>query len=256
MSTPELVLRDDHAATRVLTLNRPDQRNALSRALIHRLDERLDDAIADPAIRVIVLAGAGTVFCAGMDLKESLAASTSDDPLAAFALVLEKLHKAPKPTIAAVQGDAIAGGAGLLTACDLAITTPNARIGYPEARRGLVAAVVMHDLVEHVGLSRARRLLLTGELIPAQLAREWGLVSDVVAGEDCLPEALQMAARLAECGPRALAAVKLLLDQRSGRPGDPMTAVNASSSARRSDEAREGIQAFLEKRPPVWPTTP
>lgn len=252
MTTPDLVLRADHATTCVLTLNRPDQRNALSRDLISCLGARLDEALADPAIRVIVLAGSESVFCAGMDLKEAAHGGAGDDPLTAFAMVLEKLHTAPKPTIAAVHGDAIAGGAGLVTACDIAVADPTARIGYPESKRGLVAAIVMHDLVHHVGASRARRLLLTGDLISAQIACEWGLVSDLAPPGDCLGEALRIADRLAACGPRALATVKRLLDQATGRPSDPSTAAHASTAARQSEEAREGIQAFLEKRPPAW----
>ncbi len=250
MITHDLVLRDDHATTAVLILNRPEARNALSRALIARLNERLDEALADPAVRAIVLAGAGSVFCAGMDLKEALTAD--DDPLLAFALVLEKLHTALKPTIAAVHGDAIAGGAGLVTACDIAIADESARIGYPEVKRGLVASIVMHDLLEHVGPSRARRLLLTGDLIPARLASHWGLVTEVAPANECRAEAVRLAARLTASAPAALATVKRLLDEATFRPDDPNLAVAESAAARRSEEAREGIQAFLEKRPPAW----
>ena len=130
--------------------------------------------------------GAGTAFCAGMDLKEAAAIDAAADAeeqtiatLQEFADLLQRLHTLPKPTIAAVNGDALAGGAGLMAACDLAVAAENARIGYPEVQRGLVAAIVMHDLTRQVGDRRARQLLLSGELISSKIAHEWGLVNAV-----------------------------------------------------------------------------
>src|SRR5262245_15425120 len=172
MSDP-LVLydRDPARGAAVLTVNRPDKRNALSRALIDALADAFGRAADDPAVRSVILTAAGNVFCAGMDLaelQESLARGTESTPVWDDALRLAKLYDLiytlPKPTVAAVNGSAVAGGAGLVSVCDLAVSVPSAKFGYPEVRRGLVAAMVMPHLLRHVGERTARYLLLTGEL--------------------------------------------------------------------------------------------
>jgi methylglutaconyl-CoA hydratase len=258
MSTP-LVIREDRGPVAVLTLNRPDQRNALSRALVAQLRDAIDRLSVDEKFRAVVLTGAGKSFCAGIDLKEAAAVDSADDAeeqtvtiLQEFADLLQRLHTLPKPTIAAVNGDAIAGGAGLMTACDFVVAAEKARIGYPEIRRGLVAAIVMHDLTRQVGDRRTRQLLLTGDLISSGLALDWGLVNAVTANDGCLHEAIGLAKSLAECAPLAVANTKVLLDEAAGRPPDLRGAAAISAAARLSDEAREGILAFIEKRPPSW----
>ena len=138
-----------------------------------------------------------------------------------FADLLHCLHTLPKPSIAAVNGDALAGGAGLMSACDMAVVAGSARIGYPEVRRGLVAAIVMHDLIRQIGDRRARQLLLTGDLISGPVALDWGLVNAVSSPEDCLAESIRIAQGLVECGPSALATTKRLLDETEGRPAEP-----------------------------------
>lgn len=258
MSTSPLI-REDRGPIAVLTLNRPDRRNALSKELLARLRDALDEVGVDTAIRAIVVTGAGAAFCSGMDLKEAAAMDATPDGehdmvvvLKEFADLLHCLHTLPKPTIAALNGDALAGGAGLMSACDMAVAVESARIGYPEVRRGLVAAIVMNDLIRQVGDRRARQLLLTGEMISAPLAREWGLVNAVASVEDCLAEATRMAEGLVECGPSALANTKRLLDETEGRPSNLRGAAAISAVIRASEEAREGITAFVEKRPPRW----
>src|SRR5262249_19912961 len=162
------------------TLNRPERRNALSRGLITALTEAFQRVREDPAARCVILTGAGSVFCAGMDLAE-LAESLELPETPAFettiwqdalrlATLFELVQTLPKPTIAAVNGAAAAGGAGLVTVCDLALAVPEARLGYPEVRRGLVAAMVMPHLLRHVGERTARCLLLSGELLDAREA--------------------------------------------------------------------------------------
>ncbi len=241
-------------------LNRPDQRNALSLALLDRLFDQLAAVLGDERVRAVVLTGAGAAFTAGMDLKEAGAEAALGDlqrnqsarvRLERLARILTTLHASRKPTIAALNGDAIAGGAGIAGACDVAIAAENARIGYPEARRGLVAAVVLPDLVRAIGDRRARRLLLTGELIPARQACDWGLVTSVTTRDDCVAEALRIGSLMAEGGPDALAAIKGLLEERTGTPA-LTAAIEASLKARDSDEGREGVRAFLERRPPAW----
>src|SRR5437762_1748540 len=202
----------------VITLNRPDKRNALSRPLIAALRQAFQRARDDAAVRCVILTGAGPVFCAGMDLaelSESLEQPKEQTPVWDDALRLAKLYDQiytlPKPTIAAVNGAAVAGGAGLVTVCDLAVSVPEAKFGYPEVRRGLVAAMVMPHLMRHVGERTARYLLLTGELIGAEEAKAAGFVNAVVPGEKLREQAMTWARALAEGGPDALSRTKQLL---------------------------------------------
>jgi methylglutaconyl-CoA hydratase len=240
-------------------MNRPDQRNALSRALMAQLRDDIDALSFNNKVRAIVLTGAGKAFSAGMDLKQAAAVDAAPEAqqqtiatLQEFADLLQRLHTLPKPTVAAVNGDAIAAGAGLMAACDAAIAADTARIGYPEVRRGLVAAIVMHDLIRQVGDRRARELLLGADLISSTKAHEWGLVNTVTTSDRCLNEAVRVATGLADCGPQAVATTKKLLDEAAGRPPDLRGAAAISAAIRLSDEAREGIRAFVEKRPPAW----
>jgi methylglutaconyl-CoA hydratase len=259
MMTQPLVLRTDRGKVAVLALNRPDQRNALSRALVAELHDHLDRIAAESSIRSVVVTGVGGSFCAGMDLRE--AADTNDGPeaeqrtldtLTEFADVIQRLHTLDRPTIAAVNGDCLAGGAGLMAACDLAVASAGARIGYPEVLRGLVPAIVLRDLSAILGSRRTRQLVLGGEPITAAQACQWGLVNHVTDADDCLDEAIQIATGLHRCGPRAVAALKRLLDELENRPPDLRAAAAVSAQIRLSDEAREGIRAFIEKRPPHW----
>ena len=249
----------DDGPVAILTLDRPDRRNALSRALMRELEDQLDRAGHDPKVRSVVLTGAGSVFCSGMDLKE--AAREREGPeaeqnavatLQEYADLLQKLHTLPKPTIAALNGDALAGGAGVMAACDFAVASEAARIGYPEVFRGLVPAVVMYDLSRLIGDRRARQLLLAGELILANQAYQWGLVNHVTAPDRCLAEAIRMGKDMIQSGPQAVAAIKRLLDETQGRPRNLRGAAAVSAAIRVSEEAQEGIRAFLEKRPPRW----
>ena len=261
-STPPLT-REDRGPVAVLTLNRPERRNALSRELLAQLRDAVDQVGVDVTIRAAVVTGAGAAFCAGMDLKEAAELDAAPDGehaivgvLNEFADLLQCLHTLPKPTIAAVNGDALAGGAGVMAACDLAIAAETARIGYPEVRRGLVAAIVLHDLTRQIGDRRARQLLLTGDLITSQQARDWGLVNAVTPAARCLDEAVRIARDLVECAPAALATTKRLLDDAVGHPSNLRGAAAISAVVRASEEANEGIRAFVEKRPPRWAVPP
>src|SRR5436309_5895815 len=199
----------------VITLNRADKRNALSRRLIAALRQCFERARDDAAARCVILTGAGPVFCAGMDLaelQESLDVPAESSPVWDDALRLARLYDLiytlPKPTIAAVQGAAVAGGAGLVTVCDLAVAAPEAKFGYPEVRRGLVAAMVMPHLMRHVGERMARYLLLSGELIDAQEAVRAGFLNEVAPANQIHDRATARARSLAEGGPQALALTK------------------------------------------------
>ncbi len=167
-----------------------------------------------------------------------------------------QIHDCPKPVVAALDGDALAGGAGLAMACDLVVAADSARIGYPEVKRGLVAAIVMHDLTRLVGDRRARQLLLTGDPIAAVEAERWGLVNRVVPAAQCLEAAMELGRSLVESGPISLAATKKQLDETTRRPRDLRGAAAVSAAIRVSDEASEGMAAFLEKRRPSWASLP
>ena len=258
MSEP--VLRyENRPPAAVLTLNRPERRNALSRALIAALADAFHRARDDAAARCVIVTGAGPAFCAGMDLaelQETLDAGEQkeivwDDALR-LAKLFDQIYSLPKPTIAAVNGSAAAGGAGLVTVCDLALAVPDARLGYPEVRRGLVAAMVMPHLLRHVGERTARRLLLTGELIDAAEAVRTGLVNAVAPADRLLDEALTWAKSLADGGPQALATTKVLLHRFSRQALSVEEAARASAEPRLSEECQHGLRAFFAKKPVPW----
>lgn len=263
--TEPLVRRLDQGTVAVLVLNRPDKRNALSRALMAELSDALDALRTAPTVRAVVLTAEGPTFCAGMDLKEAMAtgrgasmelSKASVEDTQAIADLIDRVHKFPRPMVAAVQGDALGGGAGLALACDLVVLADSARIGYPEVKRGVVAAMVMHDLVRQVGGRRAREILLTGRLIESSRALAWGLVNRVEPVGRCRESAIALAREFAECAPMALATTKHLLDEATARPRDLRGAAAISAAIRDSDEAREGIRAFVEKRVPQWKIGP
>ncbi len=254
---PELVLYSQSGPSAVLTLNRPDKRNALSRALIAELTAAVERAKADPVVRCMILTGAGPAFCAGMDLDE-LRGTLTDTPDQVWAdahslsALYELLYTLPKPTIAAVNGAAVAGGAGFVTVCDLAVTVPTAKFGYPEVRRGLVAAMVMPHLLRHVGERAARWMLLTGELIDAAEAKRIGLVNEVVELGKLMDTAHAWAKLLAEGGPKALATTKELLRACSRQSVSVADLAKASAEPRLTDECKHGLAAFFDKRPAPW----
>ena len=258
-----LVLYRLEATAAVVTLDRADKRNALSQALIADLRTAFERARDDPAARCVILAAAGPVFCAGMDLaelQESLdqvkGSKPDDSDVWQNALRLAELYNLiyalPKPTIAAVQGAAVAGGAGLVSVCDLAVAAPEAKFGYPEVRRGLVAAMVMPHLLRHVGERTARYLLLTGELIGAEEALRSGLINAVVTADRLVDQAMSWASALAEGGPEALAQTKKLLHQFSRQTLSVEEASRASAAPRLSEECQQGLRAFFAKERPPW----
>lgn len=255
--TDPLVLFEVRPPAIVLTLNRADKRNALSQELISQLTDAFERARDEPTGRCVILTNAGPVFCAGMDLQElqeALDRPAEPAPIWESALRLAQLYDLiytlPKPTIAAVQGAAVAGGAGLVTVCDLAVATPSSRFGYPEVRRGLVAAMVMPHLLRHVGERLARYLLLTGELIDAEQAVRWGLINEL--SSDALDRAHTWARSLAEGGPNALARTKDLLHRFSHQSLSVEEAAQASAAPRLTEECQQGLRAFFNKRPAPW----
>ena len=251
--TSILLARTGHVTT--LTLNRPEKRNALNVALLEELCTAITDAERDASQRVLVLRGAGTVFCSGLDLAEAAEPGGADRSAALIDRALRSLGLTRLVTIAAVHGAAIAGGAGVMSACDFAFATRDAKFGYPEVRRGLVPALIMTFLRRQLRERDARELLLLGKLFNAEHARDIGLLTRVVADETALEtEVRTTISSLLQGGPESLAETKKLLRELWPNPleRDLDSAHAYHLSARTTAEAREGVAAFNEKRPPNW----
>ena len=252
---PESVLHEQlNVYTTALTLNRPERRNALSMQLMQELIAAVEAVTKDAAQRVLVLRGAGEVFCAGLDLKEAQEAGKSDASAHTVAKLLQTVHGCPLVTIAAVHGAAMAGGAGLMSTCDFVVAAEGTKIGYPEVRRGLVAALVMSFLLRQLRERDIRELLLGAEPIDAKRALEIGLVSRVVPRDRLTEEVSRIASIVVQGAPHALAHTKqLIAELRAPTVSDDVTrAIQFHLGARTSEEAQEGIVAFLERRPPRW----
>ena len=237
-----------------VTLNRPDRRNALSIDLLEQLCAEIENLASDPAQRVVILRGAGPVFSAGLDLREAADTSLVERSAAAVSRALNLLRSSPLVMIAAVQGGAFAGGAGLMAACDIVIAAADAKIGFPEARRGLLPALISDVLLHKVREGDLRELFLAGEPIDAARAQQVGLVQRVVPAERLLDEALSVARSVVAGGPQTIRQTKALLNAMFQRTGDRAgpDLVETHLAARHSDEAREGLAAFAEKREPNW----
>jgi methylglutaconyl-CoA hydratase len=252
-----LVLVDDGRQPGItfLTLNRPEKRNALHVPLMKELCAAVQAASNKPNQRVIILRGAGPVFCAGLDLKvASVSVNEAEQAVEWVGRMLEIVHNTRLVTIAVVQGAAMAGGAGLMSACDFVVAADDARFGYPEIHRGLVAGIVMTFLRRQLRERDARELLLLGETIDAQRALAMGLVNRIVPVENLEREAVDIALKAMKGPPNTLARTKQLLDELWPQPiGDDVTrALRLHLATRGSEEAREGIAAFFEKRLPRW----
>ncbi len=257
MADRTLTLAHDGAIA-TITLNRPDKRNAISYELIDDLLAALGE-VDKSAAQVVILTGAGKAFCSGMDLDNLRALTTRshDDNVRdsqTMARLFRSLYDFPKPTIAAVNGAAIAGGCGLATLCDFTIASSEAKFGYTEVRIGFVPAIVSTFLIRQVGEKLARDLLLTGRIIGAEEAQRIGLANEVVAPDQLLARAREIAASLLENAPASLRATKRLLSVYAARDLDVdiAAAVEANAQIRTTDDFREGVASFLEKRKPRW----
>ncbi len=250
----------DEGPIRLLTLSRPEVRNALDPALREALMTAFHKAGNDGRVRAVVLTGAGNAFCSGLDLGELERVSRHStefnrDDSRALAELFRMIYTFPKPVVAAVNGHAVAGGAGLASACDLVVMSESAKLGYTEVRIGFVPALVAAFLIRQLGEKRTRDLLLSGRLISADEAAAWGLVNDVVAADEVVPRALALAATLAANAPSSLALTKGLLCALPGMGLEDglRLGIEVNALARTTDDLREGVRAFLDKRPPRWP---
>jgi methylglutaconyl-CoA hydratase len=240
-----------------IVLDSPHNRNALSRRLLADLESAVDAATAQPEARVIVLTGAGTVFCSGADLKEQRAANEAgggDTGVNALPGILAKLWGSSKPVICRLNGPARAGGTGLLASCDIVVASQELTFSFTEVRLGLVPAIITVPLLRRVQPQALHRLFLTGEVFSAEQARDIGLV-DVVAGIGELDdEVANVVGMLERGGPEALALTKQLVPKIRALPTDEAFAYLTQLSAERfaSAEGLEGMHSFAEKRDPSW----
>jgi len=239
-----------------IILNRPDKRNALTTEMIDLLHSAITDAAGSAGVRVVVVCGAGATFCAGLDLRE-LAAQREAGAVQTHTLeeALETLERCPHPTIAAVQGDAVAGGCELALHCDLRVAADSARFSMPLARIGIAVPVTLTwKLVETIGAAATKELLFTGEAIGAEPARALGLVNRIVPAADLASATTALARQIAQNAPLSVRAMKAYVqraaDARRSWPRDDLEAM--SQRVRASADAREGLAAQRERRPPVF----
>jgi enoyl-CoA hydratase len=247
------VLTEQRGAVLVITLNRPEARNAVNRALAEGLAAALDELDADADLRSGVLAGAGRGFCAGMDLKAFVAGESAWVGDRGFAGIVER--SCEKPLIAAVEGFAVAGGLEIALACDLLVAAHGARLGLPEVKRALVATGGgLRRLPQRVGPGVAMELALTGEPISAERAYQLGLVNRLADPGAATVVALEIAGAIAANGPLALAATKRILREQGEWSDDEFwrRQDRIARVAMHSEDAREGATAFASKREPVW----
>ena len=246
----------------LITLNRPDKRNAISYELIDELLRALG-GVELSAAQIVILTGAGKAYCSGMDLENlrAITGRTQEQNLAdsqTMARLFRTLYEFPKVTIAAVNGPAIAGGCGLATLCDFTLASSEATFGYTEVCIGFIPAIVSTFLLRQVGEKQARDLLLTGRIIGSDEAYRIGLVSEIVAPEKLLWRARELAGELLQNSPASLLATKRLLKSfsTSQLERDISQAVEENARIRSTDDFREGVSSFLEKRRPNWRREP
>jgi len=244
----------------LLTINRPEKRNALNAELVSALREALLEDRDDPSIRVAVLQGEGDAFCAGADLEYMISLGTNTpleneaDSLALMSMFSD-LRSYPKPVIAKVQGPALAGGCGLALACDIVVASENATFGFPEVRIGFVPAIVMRLLVERVGAGAARELLLRGNVVDADTAMDLGMINYVTGADELDASVERLAFEIAgKTSPHAVRLTKQLFLETASMDADTAMrhAATFNALARNTDDFRTGLTAFLNKQKPSW----
>jgi methylglutaconyl-CoA hydratase len=252
------ILVSEENGVKTIMLNRPARRNAMTPEMQEELIAALQKA-ANGHCRVVVLTAAGDAFCAGLDLVhlQQMADRSASDHVAdaeRVARLFRTLYELPKPTIAMVQGPAIAGGTGLATICDFTLASPGAKFGFTEVRIGFVPALVSAFLTLQVGEKRARDLMLSGRFFSAEEAEEMGLVNAVLHAEELAQHTYVLAEKLKANSPQAMAATKRLMAKQNQAWLDMAIAhaMTANAEARAMHDFQEGVAAFLEKRKPVW----
>jgi methylglutaconyl-CoA hydratase len=257
----EHLKRTDDGAVTTVTLARPDSHNALNEALIEELTRCFEEISDDERVRVVVLAGEGSSFCAGADIgymRETAAFSYEKnlEDARRLAMMYWTIDECPKPLVARVQGAAMGGGAGLVAVSDVAVADSETRFAFSEVRLGIAPATISPFVVRRVGASHARSLFVTGERFDAERAREISLVHEVVSRDGLDAAVDEKVGELLQGGPVAQATMKALL--RRLETTEPMEAPGLTarviSELRTGEEGQEGLAAFIEKRPPRWRT--
>lgn len=256
--TDELVHLDVSGGIATITLDSPHNRNALSRALVGGLEQHLASALDDDAARLILLTHSGPVFCSGADLKEARegggGASSTTGPGGGLVGVLKTIWNSPKPVVARVGGPTRAGGIGIVAACDISVAVDSATFAFSEVRLGLIPAIISVVILPKIGLTKGMELFVTGDTFTAVDAANIGLINAAVP-EDKLDEAVRAySTSILKGAPNALWGCKRLVREVPGMTMDDAFAQTAAWSAEyfTSEEAREGLLSFSEKRPPRW----
>src|SRR5271155_4370544 len=241
-----------------ITFNRPEKRNAISERMISEIQSALD-AVETSHARVAIITGAGKSFCAGMDLEmlsaiASQSSAENQEDSRRMARMFRRIWSFSKPLIAAVNGAALAGGCGIATLCDFTLAVPEAKFGYTEVKIGFLPAIVSVFLTRQIGEKRSRDLLLTGRIIDAVEAKEFGLVTEVVPADRLLDRAHELASELIAASPNSLTRAKHLLTSAAaqGLDHDLERAILENARIRCTPDFKEGVASFLEKRKPVW----
>jgi methylglutaconyl-CoA hydratase len=257
--TYQTLLLNQQGGVATITLNRPEKRNAISFQLVAELLAAMDEAEQSTDAQVLILTGAGKAFCAGMDIEElkSLLGKTHEQNVedsSRMAQLFRRLYDFPKPTIAAVNGAAVAGGTGLATMCDFTFAIPDAKFGYTEVRIGFMPAIVSSFLVWQVGHKIARDLLMSGRTFSAGEAHRYGLVNEVVEPERLMERSRQLATELMQSSPSSIRQTKKLINSFIAPYLDSeiRQAIEDNARIRTTADFREGVSAFLEKRKPKW----
>lgn len=235
----------------VLKLARPEKRNALNIELLNQLGDTIDNLQRDTTNRVLVLGAEGPVFCAGLDLAEATDESRSEESANGIRRLLTMLRATPLVVIGAAVGSAYAGGAGILAACDLVVASDDFQLGFPEVRRGLVAAMVSVAVKQKVRQSDLSELLLVAESIPADRATRMGLINWTVPRDQVMTKAIEIARSVLAGGPDAIRETKKLITGQTNTM-ELGALKELHERIRLSDEAKEGLNAFLERREPHW----
>ncbi|MGU7776164.1 enoyl-CoA hydratase-related protein [Burkholderia sp. MR1-5-21] len=252
--TLRFVTREARGQILIVTINRPECRNALNVGAHHELAELFDGFEADPSLRVAIITGSGpNAFCAGSDIKDDL--DPAKKPPSGFAGLSRRFGRR-KPVIAAVNGVALGGGVEILLACDLAVAADTARFALPEPRVGLAAIEGgIQRLAQHIPLKFAMQLLLTGESVDAAAALRFGLVNEVVPAPSLIETAMRHATAILKCSPLAIEATAEVVAANPVMSGSADPALWEHPAIARlwaSRDAKEGVDAFVEKRPPSW----
>lgn len=259
-NTPSALHVSTHAGVRTITLNRPDVRNAFNDDVIAELKNAFIEAAQAMDVRCVVLAALGPAFCAGADLNwmRRMADYTRDENLAdagQLAAMLRAIYECPKPTIARVQGDVFAGGLGLVAACDMAVSVDTATYCLSEVKLGLIPATISPYVIRAMGARASHRYFLTAERFSAAQAHRLGLVHEVVTVDALDAKVAELTTALVSASPNAVRACKRLVQDVAGREiDDALVAHTVAGIAdiRASEQGKEGVQSFLQKRKPNW----